>query len=289
MEKKGIIYLVRKRALGDVLWIEPIINELSSQYKKVVVISRFNDLFLNYPAPNVVFKADLLLLEKLAYHFERILGISFFFINLELSYEKKPKLHVLHAYQTTAKLPIKDVYPNLFLSETENIIDKELGKYVVLHIVSFTTKNYRKVFGIDWESVVSYLTQNGYKVVVVGDENNALPNTINFNKSIRQLISLIYNCSLFIGIDSGPSHIATSLKKSAIIFFGAVNPQYRHFTNLLNKTIIMQSACEFAGCYHEVTNSIYGQTCKLVGDVGVPKCSVHTTENLIININKILG
>jgi len=243
LEKKGIIYLVRKRALGDVLWIEPIINELSNRYKKVVVISRFNDLFLYYPVPNVVFKADLSLFEKLAYHLERILGVSLFFINLELSYEKKPKLHLLHAYQTIAQLPIKEVYPNLFLSDKEKIADRELGKYVVLHIVSFTTKNYRKVFGIDWDEVVSFFNQKGYKVVVVGDDNNALTNTITFNKSIRQLISLIYNCSLFVGIDSGPSHIATSLKKPAIIFFGAVNPQYRHFTNLLDKTIIMQSAC----------------------------------------------
>ncbi len=41
------MYLVRKRALGDVLWIEPVIRALAAKHKKVVVVTLFNDLFLH--------------------------------------------------------------------------------------------------------------------------------------------------------------------------------------------------------------------------------------------------
>ena len=39
-------YIVRKRQLGDVLWAEPIIDEIALKYKKVIVlITIFNSLF----------------------------------------------------------------------------------------------------------------------------------------------------------------------------------------------------------------------------------------------------
>ena len=45
-------------------------------------------------------------------------------------------------------------------------------------------------------------------------------------KTLEQLISEIKNCSLFIGNDSGPVHIASILGKPTFTIFGPANPKY---------------------------------------------------------------
>ena len=45
-------------------------------------------------------------------------------------------------------------------------------------------------------------------------------------KTLEQLISEIKNCSLFIGNDSGPVHIASILGKPTFTIFGPTNPKY---------------------------------------------------------------
>lgn len=271
--------------MGDVLWMEPIIAELSKKYRKIIVVSRFNELFDNYPAKNVQFKYDLSIFEKLLYHFERIINISIWFVDLEMAYENNPIKHFLHAYQEKAKLPELNVYPAFFLTEKEKNDFMDYDKYAVLHITALAPKNYRKIYGINWNDIVQHLTNVGYKIIIIGSLSNTANNVVEFHGNIRQLISLIYNCNLFIGLDSGPSHIAVAINKPSIIFFGAINPQFRHFTDIRDNLLIMQGKCEFAGCYHKVTNTIYGTTCQLVGNQGTPKCAFHLTTTLINNIN----
>jgi len=150
-------YIIRKRQIGDVLWIEPVIRALSGRYSKVYVYTKYNELFENYPLKNVVFKSKLNLLEKLGALAERILGTAFLFINLDMSYEKKPHLHILHAYQQKAGLPVTYEYPKLYLNRKEEEVEFYPGKkYIILHLESFTDKNYRKVFGINWEIILKH-------------------------------------------------------------------------------------------------------------------------------------
>jgi ADP-heptose:LPS heptosyltransferase len=99
------------------------------------------------------------------------------------------------------------------------------------------------------------------------------------------MIRLINGSDFFIGIDSGPSHIATAFGKKSILFFGAVNPWFRHFRSLFNG-IIMQSYCEFANCYH-TSNNGKETVCRLVGNEGMPKCSIHQTQDILNNIIKL--
>jgi hypothetical protein len=101
------------------------------------------------------------------------------------------------------------------------------------------------------------------------------------------MIALINKASFFIGIDSGPSHIAASFSTPALIFFGSVNPSYRHFKSLFNGFFLPQH-CEFAGCYHEIV-SLSGPTCKLVGDEGIPECSLHSNDFLFRYLDQILS
>jgi ADP-heptose:LPS heptosyltransferase len=285
--KKPFVYLVRKRALGDVLWIEPVIRQLAIRNKKVIVYTKYPELFLNYPFPNVSFKARLSLLEKALWGVERALGISFFFIDLEGAYEKKPSIHFLTAYQQQAKLPVVHEYPRLYLDEQELAWHPPLkGKYVVLHLESMTDFNSRKVFGVNWELVAEDLDHRGYSIVQVGKQPVPIPGAVHIRTSVRQMMSLIRRAAFFIGIDSGPSHIAAALGVPSLIFFGSVNPAYRHFMDLF-KGRILQQYCEYAGCYHD-TGRPGWPACKLVGSEGLPKCAVHTTEYVLNNIDLLI-
>jgi hypothetical protein len=61
---------------------------------------------------------------------------------------------------------------------------------------------------------------------------------------------------------------------------------FRHFPELF-KGYFLQQPCEFAGCYHEVISG-RGQSCRLVGDAGIPKCCLQTTENVKKYIDLLL-
>ena len=281
--RSPVKYVVRKRALGDVLWIEPVIRQLAAEYRKIVVYTKYPELFDHYPLPNVVFKKELSLLEKIAWRIERTFHSSFLFIDLDRSYELDPKVHFLTAYQRKAGLPATSEYPRLYLSEQEKAWRPADGRYVILHLESLTDKNYRKVYGIDWPEVVRNLQKRGYSVFQLGKTPPDIAGAPPLKTSIRQMIAALSNASFFIGIDSGPSHIAASLGIPSLIFFGAVNPTYRHFLNLFRGRILQQP-CEYAGCYHEAEPGTE-PSCRLVGDEGIPKCSLHTTEYVLNNID----
>jgi ADP-heptose:LPS heptosyltransferase len=280
------ILLIRKRGLGDVVWMEPVIRALAGKYKHVQVFTLFDSVFENYPLKNVEFRNKLSFLEKVVVRIERFLGTRFFTISLDMSYEIWPKMHILNAYQKRAGRPFTKDYPKLYLSTAESntfFLDKP---YVILHIETLAGKNYRNVYGVNWQQVVDYLHAKGYGVVEIGKEQS-VQGAAYFKTDIRGMMSLIANASFFIGLDSGPSHIAAAFGVPAILFFGAVNPEYRHFKELF-KGYILQEYCEFAGCYHEHKH-IGTITCRVVGDEGIPPCSLHSTGMVLDSINKLIA
>ncbi len=283
---KRIKYIIRKRALGDVLWIEPIIRALSAQYKSLVVYTKYNDLFENYPFKNVIFKHKLSFFEKCLVALEKKMHTNYLSINLEGAYEKHPLIHFLNAYQLEAGLPQTREYPKIYLSEAEKTLKKFNHQYVVLHLESFSDRSYRQIYGIDWNEVVTYLKTQGSTVVQIGLKGAKLEGTTYTSTSIRELISLIYHSSLFIGIDSGPSHIAASLGVNTITFFGAINPLLRHFPELLNG-VMMKQPCETFNCHHGGYDTSF-LTCQALNDSGVPACCMYKTEDVILKIEELL-
>ncbi|PWU04737.1 MAG: hypothetical protein C5B52_00940 [Bacteroidetes bacterium] len=286
---RRLIYLIRKRALGDVLWIEPVIRQLASTHKKLIVYTKYPELFENYNLPNVFFKQELNLFEKLLLGFERIFHTNIWFKDLEESYERNPKAHFLHAYQQKIGLPQTIEYPRIYLNEEEKILSKkyaEGGKYMVLHLESLTNKNYRKVYGVNWMEVVDAIREKGIRVIQIGKSPEEIPNTTYVKTGIREMIGLIAGSSFFLGIDSGPSHIAASLGIPSLIFFGAVNPEFRHFKSIF-KGFFLQQPCQFAGCYHETVH-MKDPECRLVGDQGIPICSLHTTVYVLDQMNSLI-
>ena len=280
-------YLYRSAGMGDVLWTEPLIKELAKGNKKVVLFTKFKELFENYPLKNVHIKEIPPGWYRAGLKFFNSISRGQVYHKLDGIYEARPKMHMLHAYQQYFSLPQTNEYPVIYLGEKERSPINDLpGNYVVLHLDANVPYNYRKVYGVDWNDVIDYLHSKGFPVVVTGNSPEPLSAAIQYKGSIRQLIQLIFHSRFFVGVDSGPSHIAASLKKPSLIFFGSVNPMFRHFPELF-KGYFLQQPCEFAGCYHEVISG-RGQSCRLVGDSGIPKCCLQTTENVKKYIDRLL-
>ena len=286
MRKNRKVYVKRSGGLGDVLWIEPVIRVLAKKNSQVVVITYFTELFENYPEKNVTFIKKVTGFEKLKLGILKILRVSGHYVYLNGAYEKYPNQHFLHAYQKKAGLPLTQELPRLFLTESEKAASCTSQPYVVIHCQSAVQKNYRKIFGIDWNRVAQDIQHMGYRPIFIGQTPGVRDVPI-FNQGIRQLIGLIYNARLFIGLDSGPSHIAQSLRIPAIIFFGAVNPAFRIFRPLFSG-MVMQKPCAYAGCYHRVRNTVLGPRCRIAGDEGTPLCCVHSNDDLLTHIGEIL-
>lgn len=275
--------------MGDVLWTEPVIRKLAEEYYWVVMLTPYYELFQNYPLSNVKFrehrtKFDNFFLDKLSPRWLKKSSL----LTLDMAYEVRPKMHTLKAYFAAAGYPNETLtYPKLSLSESEQV-NPHPNPYVLIHIdPGAISRNYRNAHGIDWQIVVNDIRQRGLEPIFISDNDLGTKyGAKTITPYLRQLMSYINSCALFIGLDSGPSHIAAALGKKAIIFFGSVNPWFRHLPEHF-KGIILQKPCEFAGCYHEIID-VSGQICRLVGEKGIPQCCHFSTEETIEAIDACL-
>jgi len=287
-KKKWPVYVTRTNAMGDVLWIEPLVRQLAQDYLRVVVITPYFRLFDNYLLANVVFKEkpgkfDRFFMNRFSPKWLKGKGV----INLDMAYENRPQMHVLQAYFEAAgynNIPL--TYSRLYVSEQER--SKYSKPYALIHMdPGSISLNFRNAHGINWYEVTAWLKQQGLAPIFISDnEAGEKYGGSSVNPSLRDLISIVSDCTLFIGLDSGPSHLAAAMGKAPIIFFGSVNPWFRHIRNSFTG-IIIQHDCEYAGCYHEVVH-VNGQVCRLVGREGIPKCCHFSTGEVIEALAKTL-
>lgn len=283
---KKFRYLIRKRAMGDALWVEPIIREFAKRKRNFIVYTKFPELFENFPFPNVIFKKQLSVFSRIIIQVEKMSGLHFFTLNLDNAYEKRPNMHFLHAYQTEASLPLANEYPKLYLSEDEKNISPLNYKFVVLHLESLAKKSFRKIFGVNWNDIVQFFNDRGYQVIQIGITPEILDNTIILKTSIREMIALCYHASYFIGIDSGPSHIAASLGTPSLIFFGAINPLNRHFPESF-KGILLKKPCEYDNDQKTALKESCVD-CYRSKDPNIAICSSYSTEEILLQIRQLM-
>jgi hypothetical protein len=277
-----MIHLKRNRAFGDVLWTEPIVRHLIDQGNLVNVITCYPEVFENYPS-------KYLSVNHSSFHdnqinsWEKCWQLSQSTIDLNMAYEKNPKMHLLAAYQIASGIEEMQLsYPQLHLKEQEKH-PLFPHPYVTLHIEK-NPYDFRNVYGIDWKKIVQYLQDLGLAVLQISQSGEDIYGQWIKTENWRKLMSLIYHSRFFIGLDSGPSHIAAVFDIPALIFFGSVNPAFRHLSSF--KGIFLQQPCPHAHCYHEVV-SIHGQTCRLVGKKDELTCCMQTTDQVIEAIDKL--
>lgn len=273
-----MIHIKRTRAIGDVIWTEPIVRHFTDQGKRVNIVTHYPEIFENYPSEHLVINEPIFQENrKKADSFENR------FVDLDMAYEENPKMHILQAYQKQALIQGMDLcYPKLHLSKEEqrSLFSQD---YAVLHLER-NSLNFRNVYGIDWQEVVGFLQKLGLIVLQISHIGKDTYGQWVQTESLRKIMSVIYNSKLFIGLDSGPSHIAASLGIPSILFFGSVNPRFRHLHSF--NGIILQSPCPSAHCYHEVI-SHRGQPCRFVNHHEAPPCCIQSTGKVLEAIDSL--
>lgn len=146
---------------------------------------------------------------------------------------------VLELLQLCELLAIEPVYELTPPSTTDNSLLKSLNlakAYVVIH--PMPQWRYKQWTSAGWVAIADYLAQQGFQIVFSGSpaprdidylttiqqqlSNNAL--NVAGKLSLAQLATLIKNAQLFIGTDTGISHLASATGVKTIALFGPSDP-----------------------------------------------------------------
>lgn len=155
--------------------------------------------------------------------------------NLENYYEYGSLLEI---FSKLAKQPLKkeDWFPQLNVPENvkTKITKRNLPeKYICIHTTSNDVN--REWLYEKWEELIFLIIKKcNIKIVQIGLENKLNINDSNFidlcgELSLIETAEVINRSKIFIGIDSGPAHIANALKVKSIILLG----KYREVTNYM--------------------------------------------------------
>ncbi len=283
---KKTIYILRDQALGDVLCVEPMLTHYLNLGAKVVFISRYASVFNQKENLVLVDRPSIFL--KLKLKFLKSLGNGRRIIDLNNSYEQTPNLSILDSYLKRADVSIskKNINPRSFDIRKQGLFDN--GKKVILfHIQAPSQKlSYRDVHGVNWTDLENGLNNLGYHCVeLISNQSNYSPILKNhFKHDIPGLFSAVNEAHYFVGLDSGPAHIANMLDKTSFVFFGSVNPELR----LTNHTgLIFQNPCDRAGCYH-LTKGYEGSPCVYEDENTTPPCCTFKSEHILLRMEAYL-
>lgn len=280
---KPTVVIKRTAALGDTISTEPVLAYFHKKGYHVVLetLPQFEELFYRHYFP-VLFpnQVDQKQIERATVY------------NLDMSYESKPKQSRLKTYYEFCGIADGEmVSPKLSLGfETKGNFKLFKEKYVVIH-ADIMELPHRRVEGIAWGRVCSELRNKGYNIIQVGGgEHIKMPNyVIEMNTvNLMLLMYVVSSADLFIGIDSGVSHIASGFNIPSIIMFGSVNPEIVH-ADMTNKMCLHNhdedGCCDTPFCYHESITTT-GQECVI--DAVKPPCTHFDTDKLINAINEFI-
>lgn len=271
------IMITREGAMGDVIALEPVLHYYHKKGYRVVLntLPQFFSLFQNHYF-------------KVHHPSELDPRIKYREINLDLSYESKPKQLHLKSYFEVCGIPESEMdlrKPKLNFNSTPEL-KLFKNKYVVIHIDERPQQG-RNIRGIEWNRISTRIRALGYLVIQVGKNESAyIPAAIQINTIETGLLAyVISGCNLFIGADSGPSHIAVATGRKSIVFFGNVNPEYIHPDLDNGPYFIYKEVCNKPACWHEVVGTT-GMDCYI--DKDHPPCSKFDTNDLLKAINELL-
>ncbi len=272
---KPTVVIKRTAAMGDVISVEPVLEHFYRNGYRVVLdtLLEFEQLFHQHYFPIEFFR-----------NFDKS-RIPYRLINLDMSYESKPQQLHLKTYYEFAGVEdgvIRNPKLNLFHNTRTDI--KLFERYCILHIDN-REQPHRNIYGVNWEVVVFKLQSLGYTVLQVGKDRTCdIKGAIRINTPSTQfLMWVVASSDLFIGIDSGISHIASGFNIPSIIFFGSVNPEHIH-PDLKNKIIIRnKGVCDTPHCWSNVIGTT-GQDCYV--EKHKPPCVQFKTEQIIDAIEK---
>lgn len=301
--KKNVIGICLIEHIGDIIANEPISREVRRKHPKSIIIwfvrNPYKTLLKYNPAIDKVYTVNCLtswiwLKERFTFeaiyelHFSgracNVCNLPLIKINSDTPISSQNYLNhgsLLKAVCLDNKITVEDEFPKIYIPKKYfTSIQKKISltKYIVIHCNSNETI---KDWGKDnWEELIEQIiSEYQYSVIEVGIKSSltcANPVYYNYCGKLKLLetAALIKNASLFIGIDSGPAHMANASGTCGIVLLG------EYYFGMKNYN-------PYSGNY------ALGRKCRLVYSAeSVKKNSVEVVlkniNNLLNEINEIL-
>ena len=265
---KDTICIKRMGALGDVIAAEPVLRYFHESGCNVALQTtpEFYQLFAKHDFPITPYEHLNPQLEYLE-------------LNLDMSYESEPlEVHLKTYFKYAQVSDYKMQKPRLNFKITPE--NKLFKKYAVIHIDERPQQG-RNIRGVKWGILVTELNDLGYIVIQVGKNNHTeIKGAIMMSTpTLNMLQYAIAGADLFIGVDSGPSHIAVAHNVPSVIMFGSVDPKIIHpdLTNIY--PVVNKGVCNKPFCWHTEITTV-GVPCYI--DDQNPPCNR-------FNVGQIMG
>lgn len=235
------ILVIRTRALGDSFMVEPIVRELGNKYPGA-------HMYVQTACPEWFVPCDYIkecgpnIRQKRRYDVV---------IDLDMAYERNPKMHVVDAYAKTAMVELDDDKRTpQYLGVTRQA---PAGKTAVINAEGSWDSRQWPLDRI--RAFASYLKGRGYRVLEVG-RTQALYTGVGENligsAKLPEIIQTIADSDLYFGMDGGLAHFAQSVGTRCFLIFGCTNPEYRvHDKSTVKAVWLDKSELPCAGCHHE--------------------------------------
>ncbi|MDR1849835.1 MAG: methyltransferase domain-containing protein [Zoogloeaceae bacterium] len=264
--KRPNIVLRRSIALGDVIWMTPILQSLRRLFPShnLVVWTMKTEVFLNNPDADLVVSMQY---EPLPDDIP---------IDLDWVYEKRRDLHILHAYVEASGVPLISAQPVLYptLGETRASATRILHHFQQrrnierLLAVHMPNNAPNRIWPqAHWRQFIADLLRRDKKlgIVVLGHGRDFSAADIGFGKNQRVLclarwLSLMHTaatlslCDLLVAPDSGVLHIAAAVRVPYLGLFNITNPATRLPFTTESRAVWADIECR--GCLHDIPATV---------------------------------
>ena len=237
-DKKIYIHL-DSSSLGDTIAWFPYVEEFRKKHNCKVVCSTFWNHFFEKTYPEIEFIKPGTLVNGL---------YAMYQIGCFYDKDKEPvRFNTLPLQQVASNilgLEYDEVKPKINFLPNKNNRKK---KYVTIGYHSTAgLKYWNNPKG--WQEVVDYLISQGYDVLSLSLDPCGIKGVIELeDKSMNNIMNLLYHSEFFIGISSGLSWLSWALNKHVVMISNITNEEHEFETNITR--IVNKNVCN--SCWHD--------------------------------------
>ena len=224
---KKVFIAFESKSLGDTLAWAPYALEFQKLHQCKVVLSTFWNKILDYPELELVepgTSVNCYAMYKIGYFYDS---------------NKEPvepnKIPLQKAATNILGLEFTEVAPRLKYDKKIS----NLGSYVT--IATNSTAQCKFWQRHDWQTLINWLTENGYKVINVSKEKNPFDNCEPLeDTSIENTMNIIANAKFQVSLSSGLSWLAFGLGTHVVMISNFTNEHYeftQKCTRIVNKSV----------------------------------------------------
>lgn len=227
---KTVFIKIDAYALGDTIaWI-PFVEEFRVKHECNVICSTFHNNILFESYPNILFVAPNT-------HIDNVYAQYYIGAKNDGNVKYSPIISDENPLQKTASeilgLPYKEIRPDLTPVIKHYPKPNRDKKYVCISEFGSTDKKMWKE-GLDgWQTVVDYLIECGFDVLVISKEETELKNVINLTGDISLIDRMVdlYYCEFFMGVSSGLAWLAWALGKHVVMISDVTPSDHEFYTD----------------------------------------------------------